>query len=166
MDFIWTPWRYRYIAETAKDKNAPEDACIFCALQKRTDDAAAHILLRAEKNFVVLNAFPYTAGHLMVVPYKHGGEFPVAEPETLAEMMRLAQQMQVAIQRAYSPDGFNLGINLGRSAGAGVADHLHMHLLPRWTGDANFMSVVGETRLIPEDLDSTYAKLRRELGLS
>jgi ATP adenylyltransferase len=101
----------------------------------------------------------------MVVPYQHVGDFSACDPETLAEMMRLAQRMQIALANVYHPDGFNLGMNLGRSAGAGVTGHIHLHLLPRWNGDANFMTTIGETRMVPEDLDSTYGKLRAELGL-
>src|ERR1700683_4058037 len=159
MDLIWTPWRYRYIERVAKD-----EGCIFCTLQQRKD-AEAHIVLRGDKNFVVLNAFPHTSGPVMVVPYQHVGDFSACDPETLAEMMRLAQRMQVALANVYHPDGFNLGMNLGRSARAGVTGHIHLHLLPRWNGDANFMTTIGETRMVPEDLDSTYGKLRAELGL-
>jgi ATP adenylyltransferase len=169
MDFLWTPWRFRYMAGTREATStgvSAAESCIFCEMLEQMDDAAAHILLRAERNFVVLNAFPYTAGHLMIVTLEHVGELAACDPETLAEMMRLAQRMTVALQRVYAPNGFNLGMNLGRAAGAGVAGHLHLHLVPRWVGDTNFMTVTGETRLVPEDLDTTYNKLRRELGLS
>lgn len=157
MELIWTPWRYHYIGNATK----PE-GCIFCSLQK-LQDAEAHILFRGEKNFIILNAFPYTTGHLMIVPYQHIGDLQESDPETLAEMMRLAQRAQIALAAVYHPDGFNLGMNLGHSAGAGVTGHIHLHLLPRWTGDANFMTTVGETRLIPEELATTYSKLRAQL---
>jgi ATP adenylyltransferase len=157
MDLIWTPWRYRYIGSATK-----EEGCIFCALQKHKD-AEAFIVHRGEKNYVVLNAFPYTTGHLMVVPFQHVGDLAECDTPTLDEMMRLAQRMQVALSAVYHSDGFNLGMNLGRSAGAGVAGHIHLHLVPRWNGDANFMTTVGETRLVPEDLASTYTKLRAQV---
>jgi ATP adenylyltransferase len=160
MDFLWTPWRYRYLADAGKDER-----CIFCDALKAGDDKA-HIVLRAELNFVILNKFPYTSGHVMVVPYAHIGELAAATPETLAEMMRIVQRVQAALAAIYKPEGFNLGMNLGRCAGAGVTGHLHMHLLPRWVGDANFMTTVSETRLEPEDLDTTFNKLRQQLGES
>ena len=166
MDLIWTPWRYRYMAGTqeaiAKGKSS-DDSCIFCELLARENDAETYIVFRGESNFVILNAFPYTSGHLMVVPYKHIGELPALDAATLSEMMQLTQRMQGALMRIYSPNGFNIGINQGRAAGAGVAGHIHQHVVPRWIGDTNFMSVIGETRLAPEDLATTYNKLRKEL---
>ena len=118
----------------------------------------------APHRFVILNRYPYTSGHVMVVPYAHVADLAAADPETLSEMMRIAQRVQVALKTAYHPDGFNLGMNLGRAAGAGVTGHLHLHVLPRWSGDANFMTVVGETRIEPEDLTTTYEKLRKALN--
>ncbi len=115
------------------------------------------------KNFVILNRYPYTAGHVMVVPYEHTADFSGLERETAAEMMLLSQRVQGAIDDVYHPDGFNLGMNLGLSAGAGIADHLHLHIVPRWAGDTNFMTTVGETRLEPEELSVTYTKLRKAL---
>ncbi len=159
MDFLWTPWRYRYLADATKD-----DRCIFCDALAAGDDAKTGIVLRGRKAFVILNRFPYTSGHVMIVPYAHGGDLVGAEPETLAEMMQLAQRVQAALERIYHPQGYNLGINLGRSAGAGITSHLHMHLLPRWIGDANFMTTVAETRMEPEELSTTYEKLRRALA--
>ncbi|MGA8144772.1 MAG: HIT domain-containing protein [Candidatus Acidiferrales bacterium] len=159
MDYLWTPWRYRYIADAAKDKG-----CIFCDAVAANDDAKTQIVLRGATSFVILNRYPYTTGHVMVVPFAHVADLAAAEPETLAEMMRMAQRVQIALQQAYHPDGFNLGMNLGRAAGAGVTGHLHLHVLPRWSGDANFMTVVGETRVEPEDLVTTYEKLRKALN--
>lgn len=153
-------------AHEAATKGVPEgEACVFCALLAHGNDAETHIVMRGEKNFLVLNAFPYTSGHSMVVPYAHVAELPSLEASTVAEMMLMAQRTQVALGRIYSPNGFNIGMNLGRAAGAGVAGHVHLHVVPRWIGDTNFMTVTGETRLAPEDLDTTYNKLRRELGL-
>jgi ATP adenylyltransferase len=160
MDYLWTPWRYRYISEAKKD----DGLCIFCEALALNDDARTMIVLRGEKNFIILNRYPYTTGHVMIVPYAHVADFAAADPETLAETMRLAQRVQAALAEIYHPDGFNLGMNLGRSAGAGVTGHLHLHLLPRWNGDANFMTTIAETRMQPEDLSTTYAKLHRALN--
>jgi ATP adenylyltransferase len=160
MDYVWSPWRYRYIAGAGQ-----ETGCIFCQMLAANDDAGIGILLRGDSAFVVLNKFPYTSGHLMIVPYAHGGELPTCSKESLSEMMGLAQRMQSALESVYHPRGYNLGMNLGQAAGAGVVGHLHMHLLPRWPGDANFMTTIGETRVEPEDLSTTYAKLRGALGL-
>lgn len=122
-------------------------------------DADNLIVHRAEHNFVVLNLYPYTTGHLMIAPYRHVALLEPVEDEVLTEMMLLAKHAQRTLGRVYTPQGFNLGMNLGESAGAGVAGHIHMHVLPRWFGDANFMSTVGETRVIPEELPVTYQKL-------
>jgi ATP adenylyltransferase len=137
-----------------------ESACIFCAALEAGDDAGIGIVLRGEKSFVILNKYPYTSGHVMIVPYAHGGDLAASDTSTLAEIMMLAQRVQAALEEVYHPQGYNLGMNLGRAAGAGVIGHLHMHLLPRWTGDANFMTTISETRVEPEDLATTYEKLR------
>jgi ATP adenylyltransferase len=159
MDYLWTPWRYRYIADGPK-----EDRCVFCDAVAANDDKKFLIVLRGEKNFVILNLYPYTSGHVMVVPYAHVSDFSAAETDTLAEMMRLAQRVQMALAKTYNPQGYNLGMNLGRAAGAGITQHLHLHVLPRWSGDANFMTVVGETRVEPEELSTTYERLRTALA--
>ncbi len=159
MDHLWTPWRFTYITDAAKN-----DRCIFCDLLALGDDAKAFIVCRGERNFVVLNRFPYTSGHVMIVPYAHIAELSACDSDVLNEMMQLARRIQLALASAYKPDGYNLGMNLGRSAGAGVTGHLHMHVLPRWAGDSNFMTVTGETRVQPEDLSTTYQKLRAALA--
>jgi ATP adenylyltransferase len=128
-------------------------------------DAENYIVHRARHNFVILNLYPYTTGHLMVVPYEHVSALSAAQPETLAEMMELTRKAEGALTRIYKPHGLNLGMNLGEAAGAGIAGHIHMHVLPRWRGDANFMSTVGETRVLPEELGSTYEKVLREFAL-
>jgi ATP adenylyltransferase len=161
VDYLWTPWRYRYVAEAGKD-----DACIFCSALAAGDDAGRKIIHRGRLNFVILNLYPYTTGHSMVVPYKHVPDLAGCDAETLSEHMQLAQRLQIALARLYKPEGFNLGMNLGRCAGAGVTGHVHMHVLPRWTGDSSFMTTVSETRLHPEDLDLTYSKLRSEFAKS
>jgi ATP adenylyltransferase len=158
MDYLWTPWRYRYIADAAKD-----EGCVFCAAVAMNDDPQALIVFRGAKNFVILNRYPYTSGHVMVVPYQHTADLPATNPETLAEMMVLAQRVQLALEKTYHPQGYNLGMNLGRAAGAGVTGHLHLHVLPRWSGDSNFMTVVAETRVEPEELSTTYEKLHAAL---
>jgi ATP adenylyltransferase len=158
MDFLWTPWRYRYIASAGKT-----EGCIFCDALNAGDEKA-QIVLRGKLNFVILNRFPYTTGHVMVVPYEHVGDLGAVDPATLDEMMRMAQRVQLVLAAIYKPEGFNLGMNLGRCAGAGVTGHIHLHLLPRWIGDANFMTTVSETRMEPEDLETTYVKLREALA--
>src|ERR1700745_3196058 len=163
MDYIWTPWRYQYMKEAASG-NQPE--CIFCDAVARNNDAETLIVHRGAKSFIILNRFPYTSGHVMIVPYAHVGELSACDREAASEMMHLAQRVETALRTVYQPAGMNLGRNLGRAAGAGVAGHVHMHALPRWFGDANFMTVVGETRVHPEELKTTYDKLRDGLAES
>ena len=158
MDHIFTPWRYTYIKDAEKKQE-----CIFCAMLAAGDDAKNLIVYRGAKNFIVLNRYPYTAGHVMVVPYTHVAELGATDAETLSELMLLAQRVQRALALVYQPEGYNLGMNLGRCAGAGVLGHLHLHVLPRWTGDTSFMTAIGETRHLPEDLSQTYEKLKRAL---
>ncbi len=143
---------------------AKDQGCLFCRIAAETDDKTNHVLLRAERNFVLLNAFPYTSGHLMIAPYEHVATLEQADPATLQETILLAQRMEAALRKVYSADGLNLGFNIGKSAGAGIAGHIHMHVLPRWTGDVNFMTSIGETRVLPEDLDTTYAKLAESIS--
>ena len=134
---------------------------MFCLIAEHPeDDETNFVLHRAQHAFVVLNLYPYISGHLMVVPYLHTGEFDSVAKEITDELMDLAKRAQTALREVYSPAGFNLGMNLGAAAGAGIADHLHIHLLPRWSGDTNFMTTVGESRVLPEDLPTTYSKLR------
>jgi ATP adenylyltransferase len=160
VDRLYTPWRFDYIKGASGEKTGAGTACVFCAVSSPGDDESRFILRRARRNFVVLNIYPYTSGHLMVVPFEHTADFAALDKETSDEMMDLAKRAQGILEEVYRPHGFNLGMNLGRAAGAGVSDHLHLHVLPRWTGDANFMTTVGETRVIPEDLRATYEKLR------
>lgn len=156
MDYLWSPWRFRYVSQTGKT-----DGCVFCdkSAADPNQDRQSLVLCRARLNFVMLNLYPYTTGHTMIAPYAHVGDLSALEPGTLHEMMDLARKIQGALGATYHPEGYNLGMNLGRCAGAGVADHLHLHILPRWTGDSNFMTVIGETRVQPEDLLTTYDKL-------
>lgn len=161
MDRLWTPWRYRYIkGETGEKTKKADDACVFCKLRDDGDDERNFVVHRARHNYVVLNLYPYTSGHLLVVPFEHTADLDAAAAETTGELMELARRAQTVLRDAYRPEGFNLGMNLGSAAGAGVAAHLHLHVLPRWAGDGNFMSTVGETRVLPEDLRTTYERLR------
>ena len=160
MDYLWSPWRYEYIAH-ANEKSAE---CIFCEALARNDDAATLIVHRGKKVFVILNRYPYTSGHVMIVPYAHVAELGLCDAEALAEMMQLASLVEQAFRANYQPDGMNVGMNLGKAAGAGVAGHLHLHALPRWFGDTNFMTVTGETRVHPEDLDVTYERMKKALA--
>jgi ATP adenylyltransferase len=155
MDYLWTPWRYSYITTADKAKG-----CIFCELLHSGDDQKALIVYRGEFNFIVLNAFPYTSGHVMVVPYEHVDRLNKLPEAAASEMMALSRRMESALTDVYRPDGVNLGMNIGKAAGAGVAGHIHMHVLPRWVADASFISVVGETRVLPELLQETYRRLR------
>ncbi|HEY3024828.1 MAG TPA: HIT domain-containing protein [Pyrinomonadaceae bacterium] len=160
MQTLWSPWRYEYLTSGGSEKPAPS-SCIFCELhQNEIDDESKFIVRRGVHNYVVLNVYPYISGHLLIVPYAHLGEFDSAPKETTDELMDLTKRCQTALRDVYQPQGFNIGMNLGRPAGAGIATHIHMHIMPRWTGDTNFMSTVGETRVIPEDLPTTYQKLR------
>ena len=155
MDRLWTPWRYKYIA-AARDT----EGCIFCEKPLQNRDAENYIVCRGQHNYVILNAFPYTSGHVMVAPYEHVATLENALEETALEMIMLTRMAVSCLRTAYRPDGLNLGMNLGEAAGAGVVGHIHMHVLPRWIGDANFMTTVGETRVIPEDLNETYRKVK------
>jgi ATP adenylyltransferase len=159
MDHLWSPWRYQYIASHDR-----EDGCVFCRIYQSDEDAQNYIVYRARLNFILLNLFPYTSGHLMIVPYEHSASFATLGEPATTEMISLAKQAQIALETEYHPDGFNIGMNLGRSAGAGVADHLHLHVVPRWIGDANFLSTVGETRVLPEDLATTRTRLTKHFG--
>lgn len=186
MDRLWTPWRYSYI--TGSDPQArsgvpealsawpPSEAedkhCVFCNMIAAVDYAiangmarenaeeAAHIVYRGRYCFICLNAFPYSTGHLLLVPYQHTDSLAAVAAEAAQELVVLAQRAEAALREVYRPGGINMGLNLGEAAGAGIADHIHLHALPRWIGDTNFMTVVAETRVLPEALDVSWAKLR------
>jgi ATP adenylyltransferase len=159
MDYLWTPWRYAYVtgAEPAK-------GCIFCEAPKETDEKA-RIVHRGTRCYIILNTYPYTNGHVMVVPYAHLDELQKLPVEAAQEMMALTQRMEGVLRSLYRPDGLNLGMNIGKAAGAGVAGHIHMHVLPRWVADANFVSVIGETRVLPEAIEVTWSRIRGALGI-
>ena len=163
MDHLFTPWRYAYVT-----KADSETTCIFC---DRAPDAESHVdhdvreyvVYRGPHCFIILNRYPYTSGHVMIVPYQHLDRLELLPTEAANEMMALAQRLEGVLRRLYRPDGINMGINIGKAAGAGVAGHIHMHVLPRWVADANFMSVIGETRVLPESLDETARRIRQAL---
>ena len=160
---IWAPWRLAYVKDASKDM---EEDCIFCALPAKgaEHDEENLIVHRGEKNFVILNRFPYTNGHLMVAPYAHTATLPEVDAATLAEMMALAQQAMTGLETVYSPHGYNAGFNQGRVAGAGVEHHIHMHVVPRWGGDTNFMPVLADTRVMPQTLEQSYEALKGSFG--
>ena len=186
MDHLWTPWRYAYVtaAKTTTRPGVPEalsawpgdKGCVFCNLIASidyaiangmdTDEAerAAGLILRGKHCFICLNAFPYTSGHVMVMPYAHLDRLAALPTVAAHELIELAQQTERALQNLYDPQGFNFGLNIGRAGGAGVAGHLHMHALPRWSGDTNFMTTIGETRMLPEELETTWRRMREALG--
>lgn len=159
MNHLWAPWRMAYIAAGTK-----VEGCVFCAKLAEADDREQLILYRGQTCFVIMNLFPYNNGHVMVVPYRHTADLVGLTAEEQEEMMRLTRHCVRLLTEAFRPDGFNLGMNLGRSAGAGVEDHLHMHAVPRWNGDTNFMPVLGETRVLPDALFSSYDKLAAVLA--
>lgn len=155
MDYLWSPWRYRYLSGETKPGE-----CIFCAMAASDRDEENLIVFRGHANFVVLNRFPYTSGHLMVVPFAHASDLAALDEPASAELMALTRRAEGHLRAIYRPDGLNLGMNIGASAGAGIAGHIHMHVLPRWFGDANFMTTVGETRVLPEELPETWRRMR------
>jgi ATP adenylyltransferase len=158
---IWAPWRLDYVKDASKDM---EEECIFCAKPAADDDEANLIVHRGRHAFVILNLFPYTNGHLMVAPYEHTSRFQDLDAETMMEMTALAQQAMRLMEDVYRPHGFNLGLNQGRVAGAGVEHHIHLHVVPRWGGDTNFMPVTADTRVMPQTLDQTWAALNGRFG--
>jgi ATP adenylyltransferase len=182
--YLWTPWRMQYItgaqdrregdpkearpSAVAEETDLPQvesTGCVFCdrARAAPEHDRANLVLLRGERNFVILNLYPYNSAHMMVVPYLHTADFASLDAKTAGEMTGLLQKMLRVISEEYKPEGYNMGMNLGRVAGAGVADHVHMHLVPRWAGDTNFMPIVGATKVMPELLETTYDRLKRRL---
>jgi ATP adenylyltransferase len=154
---IWAPWRLEYVKDAAKDD---EQGCIFCLEPASGNDADSLIVHRGERCFVMLNLFPYTNGHVMIAPFEHLARIQDLDPETIAEMMALVQRAMEAIGDAYSPHGYNVGFNQGRVAGAGVEHHIHLHVVPRWGGDTNFMPVLGDTRVMNQTLADSYEALR------
>jgi ATP adenylyltransferase len=193
MDHLWTPWRYEYVSRTEATSGTSRpgvpialDAwpgaggndcqCVFCNMIAAVDyavaegmareqaDKAAHLLVRGEFCFLCLNAFPYSTGHILIVPYRHIDSLAALPAGEASEMMALAQRVESVLRTVYQPAGMNFGINLGKAGGAGIAGHIHMHALPRWIGDTNFMTVIADTRVLPEALDTSWARIRRAWG--
>jgi ATP adenylyltransferase len=159
MERLYTPWRSAYV--TSADAAT---GCFLCEKPRETDDARNLIVARRTRVYAVLNLYPYNTGHVLVAPYAHRGDLVELDPATASDLMSLTQELVAALRREYRPDGFNAGMNLGRPAGAGVPDHVHMHVVPRWNGDTNFMPVLAETKVLPESLEQTYARVRSALG--
>jgi ATP adenylyltransferase len=158
LERLWSPWRAKYIA-TGVDSEGT--SCVFCRLALETENDEANFVLHRGKNaFVALNLYPYITGHLLVLPYQHLGDLGSTPKEITDELMDLTKRSEAVLRKVYSPPGFNIGMNLGAAAGAGIADHIHLHILPRWSGDTNFMTSVADTRVIPESLETTYSRLR------
>lgn len=157
MEQLWAPWRIEFILKG-------EEGCIFCSKPKEGKDEVNFILLRGEENFALLNTYPYNPGHLMVAPYRHIANLEDMTPEEMREHFQIVTEMVNALKSAFKPHGFNIGINLGKAAGAGIADHLHTHVVPRWQGDTNFMPIVADTKVIVEAITSTYIKLKEALN--
>jgi ATP adenylyltransferase len=155
MNHLWSPWRMEYIENDNK-----EEGCIFCIAHEMQDSAQNLIAFRGERAYVILNRYPYTSGHLMVVPFEHKANLEELDPPTRAEMMELTTRCMTVLRHVYNPQAFNMGANIGEAAGAGVKEHVHIHIVPRWLGDTNFMSAVGETRVLPELLEDTYQRVR------
>ncbi len=163
MERLWSPWRGQYIGSSGSSPTS--NGCVFCSINADTaHDEQNFVVHRGERAFIVLNLYPYISGHLLVVPYQHVPDLDAAAKETTDELMDLTKRCQTALRVVYRPDGLNIGMNLGQAAGAGIADHIHIHIMPRWAGDTNFMTTVAETRVLPEDLPTTYQKLRKQFS--
>lgn len=159
MEIIYTPWRYEYVSSVDKT-----EGCIFCDRIAEDRDRENLVVHRGERCFIILNRYPYTSGHLMIAPYEHAGSIEDLETATLTEMMTLARRSMKALRRTFDPEGFNIGVNIARIAGAGITGHVHMHVVPRWAGDNNFMAVTADTRVLPRTLDEVWLALSANLG--
>ena len=155
MEHLWSPWRMEYI-----EKHEKENGCVFCVAQTKSDGAENLIAYRGKLSYVILNRYPYTSGHLMVVPFTHQPNLEELNTETRSEIMELTTRTMTILREIYKPQGFNMGANIGEAAGAGVLGHVHVHIVPRWAGDTNFMSTLGQTRVLPEALEDTYKKVK------
>jgi ATP adenylyltransferase len=154
MNYLWSPWRMKYIMDHERGLD-----CIFCSATSSTEDSENLVLHRGVHAFVIMNLYPYTSGHLMIVPYAHEAVITALTTEARAELMELIARSEQILGEVYHPEGYNVGANVGSAAGAGIADHLHFHIVPRWAGDTNFMSTLANTRVLPEALGDTYRRL-------
>ena len=159
MDILWAPWRMEYI-----NNNNKEPECILCSYPRNNDDSRHYIFFRGESCFAILNRYPYTNGHIMVVPCRHVADLSDLGDDELLEMMKTVAKCEKLLRKTMSPHGFNIGLNLGLSAGAGIADHIHVHIVPRWEGDTNFSTTIGLTRVVPQSLDEVYAMFTTEIA--
>ena len=164
MDRLWAPWRAKYIESFASENSEEKKGCLFCEKAKSSEDEKNFVLYRGEKCYIIMNLFPYNSGHIMVVPYKHTSSFSDLTDEEMLDVMRVIKRGILALEIALKPHGFNVGANLGRVSGAGIAEHIHFHIVPRWNGDTNFMPVISETKVISELLSDTYKKLKDALS--
>jgi len=158
MEKLWAPWRMEYIL----DSKESGDECIFCDLPRQKNDEQNYIVFRSKLSFVMLNKFPYNNGHIMVIPYKHESDYTALDQDILADIQQLIQKSLIALKNCMEPHGYNVGLNLGRTAGAGIDAHLHYHIVPRWSGDTNFMPIISDTKVISESLEKSWQKLSRE----
>ncbi|MFP4418127.1 MAG: HIT family protein [Chitinivibrionales bacterium] len=155
MENLWAPWRMRYIQDVDI-----KEGCVFCLAPKDTDDKKNHLIYRGKHNFVIMNIFPYNNGHLMIVPYEHTSSIDSLVDEAALELWHLVRHAKNALLESFNPEGFNIGMNLGRIGGAGIDEHIHMHIVPRWNGDTNFMPVIGQTKVISQSLEDAYDALK------
>jgi ATP adenylyltransferase len=155
LKYIWSPWRMDYIKDPHKD-----ESCVFCLVQEKAESVDTLVVVRSLRTYLILNRFPYTSGHLMVVPYEHHANLEDLHQDTRAEIMEMAAKATHVLKEIYHPEGFNVGFNIGEAAGAGITRHVHLHIVPRWLGDTNFMSTLGQTRVLPETLEDTYKKVK------
>lgn len=162
MDRLFSPWRSKYIESFSHEKEGKEQ-CVLCSAHQADSDDEHRIVTRGKSSYVIMNLYPYNSGHLMIVPYRHLSELQDLTDDEASEMMLLVRRMTIALQKTSHPHGFNVGCNIGRSAGAGIADHIHFHVVPRWNGDTNFMPVLSDTKLISEDMTDTLHKLRNAI---
>lgn len=156
MERLWAPWRMKYIKDMEAHEN---EGCVFCSLPQNGDDKKVYILYRGRKNYVVMNKYPYNNGHLLIVPYLHTGEQNDLDDSSALELWKLTGKCKKVLEKAFNPDGFNIGMNVGRVAGAGIEQHIHMHIVPRWNGDTNFMPVVGDVKVVSQGLEDAYDQL-------
>ncbi len=163
MDRLWAPWRSKYIESFSEENSNKERGCLFCEKANSNDDEKNFVLFRGRNCYIIMNLYPYNSGHIMVVPYKHTPNFSDLNDEEMLEIMQVIKKGISALEFALKPHGFNVGANLGRVSGAGIADHIHFHIVPRWNGDTNFMPVISETKVISELISDTYNKLKKAI---